>query len=631
MFRPAPTPPKSPQLGDITQTDILTQASSSDPYFNPSFNNDVRLPVRTGWANSLHFVNKHSKHLTQATWQLMTCHVEFGSALADGKALKQRYRMIKALDNEDANERMQAVDGRSIPHRTRFVNYYTACHGRPKKPKGPSRHTSQDTAQTQSRQDSAVSSENAWTRTESLASQGAQSQSSKRSGQRSRDLDASSISSVSTGTLDTPELLSLQNPAGWSVDDSTRASPHLRPSNSLSSVPCGHSAAPSYTTLPSYSTQPPYLSPKLTTPLSPRASASTSHATLSPQRTDSSTPSMSASQPEEPIQTPVPPGPPPVPSDYPKDPVAYAIALKAYLQTSKDYAHALKRYHKSQVRQRKDGIYAKIQQKHATRAVDQEERRIELLLREEENKRIVEAPTAEARELEIEAARERRQRESELHRDQLKARKADEKEREKLEKETAKAERKAARQSIKEDRKTMRKAVKEQHKTAKEACKASRKAQGKPTCPSEVFGVSGSDPQDSERYEDDAADMRTTSDSSMLTREGTFDSRAGDSKSITKVTCSEKKQKDKKFCLLPGKDANGNRDAAWQRVFVKDVDEVGAHCGLFFPHGSTGAEASDDEGWGERYAGLVADVAERIEAWAQDALTERLAGRIQAL
>lgn len=63
----------------------------------------------------------------------------------------------------------------------------------------------------------------------------------------------------------------------------------------------------------------------------------------------------------------------------------------------------------------------------------------------------------------------------------------------------------------------------------------------------------------------------------------------------------KKPPKDRKFCTLPPKDSQGQRDPCWPRVFMKDVDEVGAHCGLFFVD--------------ERYERLVGDVSERIEGW----------------
>lgn len=69
--------------------------------------------------------------------------------------------------------------------------------------------------------------------------------------------------------------------------------------------------------------------------------------------------------------------------------------------------------------------------------------------------------------------------------------------------------------------------------------------------------------------------------------------------------------KDRKFCNLPPKDSSGERDPTWVRIYMKDVDEVGAHCGMFF---------IDD-----RYERLVADVAERLESWVNDDLSVRLA------
>lgn len=59
----------------------------------------------------------------------------------------------------------------------------------------------------------------------------------------------------------------------------------------------------------------------------------------------------------------------------------------------------------------------------------------------------------------------------------------------------------------------------------------------------------------------------------------------------------EKPKRDKKFCILPPR-MNGERDPCWVRVFMRDVDEVGAHCGLFLV--------------GEHYEGLVSSVGESV-------------------
>ena len=69
-----------------------------------------------------------------------------------------------------------------------------------------------------------------------------------------------------------------------------------------------------------------------------------------------------------------------------------------------------------------------------------------------------------------------------------------------------------------------------------------------------------------------------------------------------------KPKRDKKFCMLPP-EVGGKRDKTWIRVFMEGVDEVGAHCGLFFA--------------GPQYESLVNDVGERIASWVEDDATRR--------
>lgn len=64
----------------------------------------------------------------------------------------------------------------------------------------------------------------------------------------------------------------------------------------------------------------------------------------------------------------------------------------------------------------------------------------------------------------------------------------------------------------------------------------------------------------------------------------------------------------RKFCMLPQK-ANGARDRTWIEVYMKDVDEVGAHCGLFFP--------------GPHYEILIGDVGSRIVDWVREDASTR--------
>ncbi len=63
---------------------------------------------------------------------------------------------------------------------------------------------------------------------------------------------------------------------------------------------------------------------------------------------------------------------------------------------------------------------------------------------------------------------------------------------------------------------------------------------------------------------------------------------------------AERPRPNRKFCLLPPKMDN-QIDPCWVRILMRDVDEVGAHCGLFFI--------------GEHYTSLVSDVGNRIKEW----------------
>lgn len=109
---------------DTPQSLVLSSVSSQDPNYNPPFPNDIRRPVRTNWGSAVHFMTKHSDSLTRAARSYVTSHLEFGGCLADYKGLKNRYSRIRALEDTRAE-------------RVRFLNYYTASTGRPKKQKEP--------------------------------------------------------------------------------------------------------------------------------------------------------------------------------------------------------------------------------------------------------------------------------------------------------------------------------------------------------------------------------------------------------------------------------------------------------------------------------------------------------------
>jgi hypothetical protein len=142
IFNPPPAPvdaiPEEPPEKRPSRMDTFFNPKPSDPNFNPSFHNDVQLPVRKGWENTLHWLNKHySKGLRDGAKGLVKSHFEFGGAMADYKQLKGRYARVRSLEEDDEKTRKATNPGVASPPRIRFVNYYTASTGRPKKPKSP--------------------------------------------------------------------------------------------------------------------------------------------------------------------------------------------------------------------------------------------------------------------------------------------------------------------------------------------------------------------------------------------------------------------------------------------------------------------------------------------------------------
>ena len=142
LFRSPPeeSPAASPMISDPSSPQSAFSATSpSDPHFNPSYTNDVRLTSRTGKINkAFYFFNKHWGEVTKATSDYVTSHLEHGGVLADYPGMKRRYEALRGFEEIDpyANPDKQRV---------RFVNYYSASTGRVKERKkspSPSREAS---------------------------------------------------------------------------------------------------------------------------------------------------------------------------------------------------------------------------------------------------------------------------------------------------------------------------------------------------------------------------------------------------------------------------------------------------------------------------------------------------------
>ncbi|KAI2773473.1 hypothetical protein F4815DRAFT_404161 [Daldinia loculata] len=117
-----------------------------DPNYNPSFVNDVPLRDRGWWRNVVHFVEKHnSEGLIDAVSHHLVSHLEFGSCLMDLNNLKTRYENIRRLEDVDD---LKDHGFPHVPPQVRFIQYYTVCHGYPKKPKDPGPNNSSEISET---------------------------------------------------------------------------------------------------------------------------------------------------------------------------------------------------------------------------------------------------------------------------------------------------------------------------------------------------------------------------------------------------------------------------------------------------------------------------------------------------
>jgi len=453
-----------------------------DPNYDPPFVNDVRLAQRTGWANALHFINKHSDGLRAATTSYVKSHLEFGGAMADYNGLKNRYGKLRAL--EDVDPKLQT--------RIRFVNYYTASTGRPKKPKStPS--TAQVSRVSTGGLDGETSGAEQNMQNLDLDAHDARSPSfSPRNSVEEPDEEAGPIieddhlgvaqnhTDDEGTTSDASQAMDHMDPAPMTDDeqddeapDKDKVSSALQPMQSTATAESNHSKSASIT-----STNP--ASTKIVASLPPLPSAS-----------------------EEPAAF---------------DPRSY---------TDKDTCKLAEKEHSRQVKAYKQAV------KDRDKAIND---RRKFLEKREKN-----------------AAKERER-----------LIKAEEKER------------------LKEEQKGMEKGERERNKQEREEAKRLEKERVRMEKEAKRLNGGG---------KDDAA-------SASLSNTQTTDDPGEDEEEKP-----ERPKRDKKFCMLPPR-INGQIDPCWMRVFMPGVDEVGAHCGLFFVDG-------------ERYRKFVGDVAERIEGWVE--------------
>ncbi|ENH64472.1 Reticulocyte-binding protein 2 like protein a [Fusarium oxysporum f. sp. cubense race 1] len=194
----------------------------------------------------------------------------------------------------------------------------------------------------------------------------------------------------------------------------------------------------------------------------------------------------------------------------------------------------------------------------------------------------------ERKQVEREAKRIRRAHENAL-KDHAKA----VREREKLIEKRQKRSQKEAEKALKEAARQEKEALKESQRKEKESQKEEQRLI-----------------EEASEHENEAQKMQEHEDTQRTKNlENQYELEA-EAEAITKARGlkSSKPRKLRKFCNLPTK---GGRidDPTWVDIYMADVDEVGAHCGLFFA--------------GQHYEKLVGDVGNRIMGWVQDDMTKR--------
>ncbi|KAL1639071.1 hypothetical protein SLS58_008273 [Diplodia intermedia] len=551
-------------LGPPLRNETLFSANPNDPNYNPRFDNDVVLPVRKGWENALHFITKHSDGLVQAGRQYVKSHLEFGGAMADYPALSKRYKRVRALEEEDEAKRRTAVAsvGHNPPEvpRVRFVNFYTASTGRPKKPKTPE------------------------------------------AGVASNDFGMSDLS-----------LASSSQDQRQSLSHSQALSPQISVDEYEEDAQPSAQFSPKDEVLRELSPAP--LSDHDLTPTHSLGHQSSMPATLS---------NLDLDIPEPPVEPPHP--------DLEACPDAESrkTATKEYEQALKEYKRAVKDRN-ALIKQK-----AKAEEKLAKEA-KKEEKKAQKAKKEEEKAKKEEEKAQKARAKEEKEQPKQEHAESQKSGEELRL----EKERLRVEaegKRMAEAERERMRVQrrmlgLPPEDESSEAVQEEQVEAVQQEQQVEAAPQERPTEAVQQEEPLKLDQQEEpvklvhgEKQVEPSEHGRSTSltpSLSHLERSTASPSPSFPRRQSSQATSrsappdSEKKKRDRKFCVTPSKDPRtGQRDPAWIRVFMDGYDEVSAHCGLFF--------------MGDTYERLVGEVAEKIERWVLDDLSERAVRELES-
>ncbi|KAI9721907.1 MAG: hypothetical protein M1828_005002 [Chrysothrix sp. TS-e1954] len=597
LFRPGQSPAASPhdvaqirgsQAPEYFPPDALAASTPQDPNFNPIFDNDVRLPVRRGWQSALHFVSKHSQNLGAATNQFMKSYAEFGSCLADYDGLKLRFCRIRMLEDEDANRRRTVVAHSTWAPRVRFVNFYTVSPGRPKQAK-------EYHQKMQSQREGAMPTVDS-----------------------ERDVTPLALSPtvLSPSELETITPTTVSIPAA--VENEASDTESLSSISSLSSL--DSLEVPSTTSEPS------------------------SHSTS--ESIPSTTTSVTTFEPPESL------GPPPHPNSFPTR-REYVLAVKAHSREIALFSRKFQAYQKLLKRQSKlDADRTKYQRK-----VELEGAKAALRNRPDNADVSTIVPSLDTCVIKH-TLKNQRKHDVDILKDEFKLKFEEDKARKKAASEAQKEARKAMKEGLKARVEVLKQVWKEEQTRKRKEAKAKAKRAktlppSSPMVPAATTQATRETPLEQSTFDNAAEEKHAVAAHALyLAQAQSQDHPMSPSESRraasipfvssgrTRVPSSTAPSteplnppKERKFCKLPTKDSSGQTDPTWQRVYMEGVDEVGAHCGLFFPQSSTMAlkGVAADQDWCDRYASLVNDVAGRIEQWIHDDMTDRLITGVQAL
>ncbi|KAK7966771.1 uncharacterized protein PG986_001048 [Apiospora aurea] len=562
----SPTP-TSPLSDPPTSVPDLPARMTMDPNFDPEFPNDVRLKDRSWWKNIVHFVKKHnSEGIIDAASHHIMSHLEFGSVLMDFNCLKIRYENLRKLEDIDD------IKNHGFPHvppQVRFVQYYTVCHGHPKKPKGSKEMDAADRKEIENAMSGGPSATSSTTSTPRASIGDIYDEGRKRPSMRglpdipkenaagpSRDGDDQSVSS-----------LEVMDPVPMEEDGrgnhTSREPTHLQSRQSTEErSPSSHGAVNSKSSAPQEGQS------------GDEAAKVTSQATggvdADPE-VDAAAKELSELE----LSLPKVPDPPEKPEPF--DGTKYTDK-DARKQAEKESKRVVKAYEQA-VKNREKTI------KERQKVIDKRKKKLasEAAKREKEAKKQASEAEKRGKEAEKEAKERRKKDEQAVH---------------ETEKRGGEAEREAKEQRQKNEEAIQILADGIEERQASLADTAAAVA-----------------PRPSAAAATEANVDRSIFQASTAEGEGSLSRVSSNESDSPKATKDQKKaakppkpKKERKFCTLPSK-VKGQLDPKWIKVFMKDMDEVEAHTSLFFP--------------GPHYDKLVGDMGDMIISWVQEDATKR--------